>query len=129
MNKSWLIGFTEAEGSFYLVNKSQTRIVHAFEINQKLDEIVLICIKYLLHISTQVKFKKEGYYSLSTTNSRAIENIILYFKDTMKGLKSAEYRIWARSYLKNKGNFTELNKIRTQIRIMKTNYQTSKFCD
>ena len=47
----------------------------------------------------------------------------------MKGLKSAEYRIWARSYLKNKGNFTELNKIRTQIRIMKTNYQTSKFCD
>ena len=83
-----MIGFTEAEGSFYLVNKSKNRIVHAFEINQKLDEIVLICIKHLLHISTQIQFKKAGYYSLSTTNSRAIENIISFYKNTMKGMKS-----------------------------------------
>ena len=37
MSKAWLIGFTEAEGSFYLVNKSKDRIVHGFEITQKLD--------------------------------------------------------------------------------------------
>nr|YP_010691041.1 LAGLIDADG endonuclease [Phellinus igniarius]WBU93142.1 LAGLIDADG endonuclease [Phellinus igniarius] len=124
MSKSWLVGFTEAEGSFYLVNKSKTRIIHAFEINQKLDEIVLICIKHLLHISTQVQFKKVVYYSLSTTNSRAIENIIFFFKNTMKGMKSVEYRIWARSYFKNKGNYIALDKIRKDIRIMRTKYQT-----
>lgn len=124
MSKSWLIGFTEAEGSFYLVNKSETRLVHAFEITQKLDEIVLISIKYLLHIKTNVQHKKAGYYSIATTNSRAIENIIEYFKNTMKGMKTVEYRIWARSYVKHKGNFIALNKIRNSVRIMRTKHQT-----
>ena len=39
MSKAWLIGFTEAEGSFYLVNKSKDRIVHGFEITKILDLI------------------------------------------------------------------------------------------
>lgn len=124
MSKSWLIGFTEAEGSFYLVQKDKFRLVHAFEINQKLDEIVLICIKHLLHISTNIQFKKAGYYSLATTNSRAIENIILYYKNTMKGIKTVEYRIWARSYVKHKGDFLALNKIRENVRIMRTKHQS-----
>jgi hypothetical protein len=44
MSKSWLIGFTEAEGSFYLIKKGPKRMVHAFEITQKLDKIVLEAI-------------------------------------------------------------------------------------
>lgn len=119
MSKSWLIGFTEAEGSFYLVSKTKTRIVHGFEINQKLDKIVLLAIKYILGISTQVQTKKAGYFSLATTNSRAIENIIKYYKNTMKGMKVLEYRIWARSYAKHKGNFTALNELRNKIRIFR----------
>lgn len=119
ISKAWLVGFTEAEGSFYLISKSQNRIVHGFEISQKLDKIVLIGIKHILHISNNVKFNKTGYFSIVTTNSRAIENIIQYYKNTMKGMKSVEYRIWARSYVKDKGDFLALNKIRNQIRIMK----------
>ena len=72
MSKAWLVGFTEAEGSFYLVSKGPTRLVHAFEVTQKLDVIVLNSIQRLLGISTQVQFKKSGYFSLATTNSRAI---------------------------------------------------------
>ena len=41
MSKYWLVGFTEAEGSFYIVKKDYTRLVHGFEITQKLDIIVL----------------------------------------------------------------------------------------
>jgi hypothetical protein len=37
----------------------------------------------------------------------------------MKGLKSFEYRVWARSYIKHKGDFTKLNEIRNKIRIKK----------
>ena len=122
MSKGWLIGFTEAEGSFYLVNKSNNRLVHGFEINQKLDKIVLLAIKYLLHIKTNVQHKKAGYYSISTTNSRAIENIIEYYKNTMKGMKSVEYRIWSRSYVKHKGDFLALKKIRDTVRIMRKTY-------
>ena len=110
--------------AFYLVKKGPSRLVHGFEITQKLDKIVLICIKHLLHISTNVVFKKAGYFTISTTNSRAIENVIRYYKNTMKGMKSAEYRIWARSYLNHKGDFVALNKIRENVRIMKTNYQS-----
>lgn len=93
MSKPWLIGFTEAEGSFYLVAKSKDKLVHAFEITQKKDKIVLLAIKYILHINTKVQFKKSGYYTIVTTNSRAIENIIKYYGNTMKGIKSLEYRI------------------------------------
>lgn len=124
MSKAWLIGFTEAEGSFYLVKKSTKRLVHGFEITQKLDKIVLTAIKYILGISTKVQTKKTGNFSISTTNSRAIENIIRYFYNTMKGMKALEYRIWARSYKKYKGNFNALNEIRDRIRLFRLKRNT-----
>jgi hypothetical protein len=69
-------------------------LVHGFGITQKLDKVVLDAIKYTLHISTSVKYKsKYNHYILDTTNSRAIENIIEYFHNTMKGVKSVEYRM------------------------------------
>jgi len=109
----WLVGFTEAEGSFYLVNKTSSRIVHAFEITQKLDFIVLKAISLILGIKL---VKKSTYNTVVTTNSRAIENIISYFESCFKGMKSVEYRIWARSYVKHKGNYEKLSKIREIIR-------------
>ena len=121
MTKPWVVGFVEAEGSFYLVSKDKTRIVHGFGISQKLDSIVLESIRHILHIPTAVTFKdKHNYYLLDTTNSRAIENIIKYFHNTMKGMKSVEYRIWARSYSKHKGDFSQLFTIRDIIRKLKT---------
>ena len=121
MTKPWLVGFIEAEGSFYLVSKDATRIVHGFGLTQKLDSIVLQSIGLILHIPTKVKFKSNhNHYILDTTNSRAIENIIKYFKDTMKGMKSVEYRIWSRSYGKHKGDFIELSKIRDILRKLRT---------
>lgn len=121
MSKAWLIGFTEAEGSFYLVQKSKNpnRMVHGFEITQKLDKIVLTAIKYILGIKTKVKVTKYGTFSVVTTNSRAIENIIKYFENTMKGMKAVEYKIWSRCYIKHKGDYDSLYKIRSQVRVMK----------
>jgi len=121
MTKPWVIGFIEAEGSFYLVSKDRTRIVHGFGVSQKLDPIVLESIIRILHIPTAVKLKpKHNYYLLDTTNSRAIENIIEYFYKNMKGMKSVEYRIWARSYGKHKGDFSKLSIVRDIIRKLKT---------
>ena len=54
MSKSWLIGFTEASGSFYLVKKGPTRLTHAFKITQKLDRIVLEAIALILGIKVTV---------------------------------------------------------------------------
>ena len=116
MSKAWLIGFTEAEGSFYLVNKSKDRIVHGFEITQKLDLIVLSAIGHILGIKTT---SKQTCHTIITTNSRSIENIIKYYNNTMKGIKSFEFRVWARCYGKHKGDFTKLNEVRNKIRSRK----------
>jgi hypothetical protein len=116
MSKSWLVGFTEAEGSFYLVTKSIGRIVHAFEITQKLDKIVLDAISYLLDLTV---VKKKTYYTVGTTNAKRVANIILYFHNTMKGMKALEYRIWSRSFNKIKAGsvrFDYLTKVRNQMR-------------
>ena len=109
ISKSWLIGFTEAEGSFYIVKKDSFRLTHGFEITQKLDLLVLEGIAKILGISIT---KNKKYNTIVTTNSRAIQNIINYYKDTMKGMKTVEYKIWAKSFLKYKGNYSELNKTR-----------------
>ena len=115
LSKSWLVGFIEAEGSFYLVKKDDIRLVHGFGLTQKLDPIVLESINRVLKVPTKIKCKPT-HYSLDTTNSRAIENIISYFNNTMKGMKSFEYRIWARSYKKHKGDFNKLHQIRDIMR-------------
>ena len=117
MTKPWIVGFIEAEGSFYLVSKDSKRIVHGFGLTQKLDSIVLESIRLVFHIPSKVRYKEiHNHYILDTTNSRTIEHLIDYFKDTMKGVKSLEYKIWARSYVKNKGDFEKLSKIRDTIR-------------
>jgi len=122
MSKSWLVGFIEAEGSFYLTTKDSNRIVHGFGLTQKLDKIVLDGIGLMLHINNPVRYKElHNHYILDTTNSRAVENIIEFFNDTMKGVKSLEYRIWARSYTKNKGNYDKLYEIRNTIRKLRKN--------
>lgn len=124
ITKSWLVGFIEAaEGCFYLTNKDSKRIVHGFGLTQKLDKIVLEGIAIILHIKNHVRFRElHNYYILDTTNSRAIENIIVFFKNTMKGVKSLEYRIWARSYTKYKGHYSKLSNIRDLIRKLRKNF-------
>ena len=48
--KNWVVGFTEAEGSFFLVHKGNGRYVHCFGITQKLDKHLLEYIKVLFNI-------------------------------------------------------------------------------
>lgn len=90
MAKEWLIGFTEAEGSFYLLKKSPSRMVHVFEITQKQDKIVLVAISIVLSIKV---IEKKTYNTCLTTNRKSVNEVIDYFKNTMKGIKSLEYRI------------------------------------
>jgi hypothetical protein len=92
MSKAWLIGFIEAKGNFYLVNKSKDRLVHGFKIDQNLDLIILSSIGRILGIKTSNKDFK-NFHLIVTTNSRAIENIIKYYHNTLKGMKSFEYRV------------------------------------
>jgi hypothetical protein len=99
MSKAWVIGFVEAEGSFYITKKGKNkdgsiRMVHGFGISQKEDEIVLKGIKKILHCKTKVRYKdKHQYYILDTTNRRVIKNICDYFDGFLKTNKALEFRI------------------------------------
>jgi hypothetical protein len=55
-----------------------------------LDLIVLQAIASILGIGLG---KKKTHYTVVTTNSRSISNIIEYYSNTMKGIKAVEFRI------------------------------------
>lgn len=119
-SNDWIYGFTETEGSFFLTLKgksttNQQRIVHSFGITQKLDKKILEFIKEKLHIVSKVQDSKKGFYKLETTNSRALLKIKSFYLNKFKGIKSLEYKIWARS-LNYKSNFPKLLKIQAQLR-------------
>lgn len=114
MPKSWIIGFTESEGSFYFVQKGPLQLVHAFEITQKLDRIVLEGIAIILGLRV---INKKTYFTLIAVSKKDISTVVDYYFKTMKGMKSLEYRIWARSFTKERGkaNYATLWKIRKRI--------------
>lgn len=119
IKKPWLIGFIEAEGSFYITKKDIDRYEMGFGITQKLDPHVLYCIKHLLVLKSNVRKKeKHNYYILDTTNKKDILNIIDYFQESMKGMKSFEFKIWSKCI--NKTNSEKL-KIQFILRNMKKN--------
>lgn len=126
MSRSWLVGFIEGDGSFYLETKDNNtgRTVHAFGLTQKLDCIIMHGIKILLCINANVLWKKAGHYSLSTSEAKTIKYIIDYFStddssSLFKGTISIDFKIWKNSFFSDKGNFEKLMKIRQTMRSYK----------
>jgi len=103
INKFWLVGFVEAEGSFF-IHKNGNRMRHRFKIAQKFDKHVIWAISLVLQtrIYTETRYDKSGkirfYYITQSTNQETVKLIIKYFSNAMKGRKSLEYRIWSKSF-------------------------------
>lgn len=69
-------------------------MVHAFEITQKQDKIVLEAAALLLGIRVEPQLRvKRTYFTAYADSAKDIANIISFFHNTMKGMKSLEYRI------------------------------------
>jgi hypothetical protein len=124
-SQEWIYGFIEGEASFFIVNKDKSinRMAHSFGITQNLDKIILDFLQKKFHISSKVLHTKRNIYKLETTNSRSITKIQKFFLNKFKGIKSLEYKIWARSlnYKKNNEKLliiqNQLQKLRNKLKI------------
>ena len=117
MTKAWLVGFTEAEGSFYIYKHSKRHMVHAFEINQKHDAIVLQAITVILPVKLVLK---KTYIQVISSTIDSNDKISNYFFKTMKGMKALEFRLWSRSFNKRKRGFEYLQAMQRKMRQMRS---------
>lgn len=119
MSDEWLVGFWEAEGSFYITKAGENYYRHTISITQKLDKKILDTIRDKLKIKSKVKYKpKHDYYYLTTSHSRSLENVKTFFYKKLKGRKSLEFSIWSRT-LKYRKNSEKLQKIQILMQKMR----------
>lgn len=96
---NWLVGFIEAEGSFstYLPS-SEKYYSSAFSITQKEGLQIMSAIKKRLSLKSNPYLNvTHNGYSLNTTSTRGIQNVINFLNNTpakLMGYKRAQYLKW-----------------------------------
>jgi hypothetical protein len=83
----WLVGFTEAEGSFCI----QKPFVHNFNISQVNEEVICLAIKNYFKITTAVSKDNINCYKLSATSFNNMKTILTFFKGKLLGQKFVSY--------------------------------------
>jgi hypothetical protein len=126
LTKDWLIGFAEAEGSFYITKKDKDRYVHAFGITQKKDRIVLEAIVKELNITTNIRDNLKGFSGFDVLDSVSLQKVKRYFTKRLKGIKSLDFKIWAKSF-RDKGKHDKLAKVQTHLQTIRENPSKIKF--
>jgi len=97
--KDWIIGFIEAQGSFYFVNRNDKRIAE-FNITQK-DEVELLNIiakEIGLSIKNLVTMNDSGVCVLTVVYLKDIQAIINFMYDSerirLRGIKKVKFLLW-----------------------------------
>ena len=120
INREWLIGFIEAEGSFY-ISKNMLKYVHYFSICQQHDKDLLNAIKIIFKIKASVYYsERDNCNYLGTKSKKSIKYIINYVNGQLKGVKSLEFKLWKRSFNNNYNN-KKLEKIQLIMRKLRKN--------
>jgi hypothetical protein len=114
LSDDWIVGFTEAEGSFYLVLKDENRISHAFGITQSEDKHLLEEIRWRFTFKAKVRPCNTAW-QVETTNWHSVRRLKTFFHKRLKGRMSLIYRIWARS-MRHRGKFEKLLKVKNFIK-------------
>lgn len=101
----WIVGFLEAEGSFFVVipkNSSRVcgsrRAYCSFAVTQKRDKPVLEAIRERFHVPSKVLWKRaSGAFTLETKNQEALRRIDEFARGKFQGMKALEYKLWSRA--------------------------------
>jgi len=98
LDDDWIIGFMEAEGSFFITKKDEDRFTCAFVITQKKDKPILEAIRKRFFIKSKVRWcpSTESWH-LETSNLKALWCINDFVRGKFRGMKSLEYKLWSRA--------------------------------
>lgn len=112
LDRDWLAGFVEADGSFYILANGQ----HGFALGQANNKILVYLIHSALAIPSELKVRP-GYVMLDTKNTSALINLLPVFHHGFLGAKSFEFTLWYRTLIKNhKGKSLKAKQILNTIR-------------
>jgi hypothetical protein len=120
--KPWVVGFIEAEGSFYVTKRHENEYCHGFGITQRYDHHVIYFLRHLFKINAQARVRLEnGVISLDTTNKNSIAVIVKYFNNVLLGSKNAEFSVWRKSFLNplQRKDFVFMKSVQVKLRQMR----------
>lgn len=100
---NWIVGFTEAEGSFYFVKdykNPQHNLRAEFRISQNDNKLLLNHIRNRLNLKREVALttNSKNHYYIIATSIQTIKNIIIFFSNPslvkLKGKKNLKFKLW-----------------------------------
>lgn len=92
--KNWLVGFTNAEGSFFIKNNQEG----CFQLKQRLHINLFEAIKLLFNTSRKITIDRGLYIQYGVSSIKDIQNVINFFSFSgyhpLIGLKCIQYSNW-----------------------------------
>lgn len=119
---SWIIGFVEAEGSFFIV-KHNKYYAFNFYIAQKENPILFKIQKVLQCESSIVYHKSTDTHELKVHNLESIKYLINFFDNRLIGMKAVEFRIWRYAFLNYRLDYEKLKHTQAYMRYLKVHYK------
>lgn len=102
---NWIVGFTIAEGSFYIKNSGE----HFFSLRQRSHPTLFEAFK--LVFKTNRKIEDDGkHMKFSVSSTKDLLNVVSFFSNSglysLQGLKADQYNIWLDSLKQNNKKFS-----------------------
>ena len=101
---NWIVGFTIAEGSFYIKSSGE----HFFSLRQRSHSTLFEAFK--LVFKTNRKIEDDGkHIKFSVSSTKDLINVVTFFSNSglysLLGLKADQYNVWLTSLKQNNKNF------------------------
>lgn len=113
---NWIVGFTEAEGSFYFIKDpvyKENYLRAEFRLSQNNNVLLLYYIKTRLKLTRNVELQtnSNNHYYIIATSVTTIQNIIRFFNNPLisrlKGNKNLKFNLWLKG-IKNMPRYSNI---------------------